>query len=680
MKTKLVLTLFIIFALFLTGSSRGAAQGDVSSAALGTAITYQGRLADGGAAANTTYDFRFTLYNAEVGGAQVGSLVTVGDVPVSDGYFTVQLDFGAGAFGNAARWLEVAVHPGASTGAYTVLSPRQQLTPAPSALYAPTAGSVPWSGLTGVPAGFADGVDNIGTAGTGLDLSGGQFSLNAAYRLPQGCSSNQVPKWNGSTWFCAADNNTTNCWSLTGNTGTNPATNYLGTSNNTAFELRVNATRVLRLEIASGTFGSAPNLIGGYSANWITNGVLGATLFGGGNDSFLGSLPNRVTDIYGTVSGGYSNQAGDNASTVVNAAFATVGGGDGNTASGSYATIGGGDRNTASGENTTVCGGMGNEATDDRATIGGGSGNTASSIAVVGGGVANTAASGATVGGGYWNAANGNDSTIAGGSGNTAGGRGATIGGGGEYLSSGNIAGGDYATIPGGAYNIANGNYSFAAGERAVASQDGTFVWADTTPVNYHPFSYITPGGGTNSFNVRAVGGVYLATAVGTFGVPMAGMYLSAGGSGWNAYSDPATKMNFRTVNSLELLERLANIPISSWSYKSQDASIRHIGPMAQDFNNAFGVGEADKSGDKKYINSIDADGVALAAIQGLYQLNQEQAAEIQSLKAQLSRMETSGTPHSTSSMPLIWVVVALLVIAQGGMFLALRRKMGGRL
>jgi hypothetical protein len=188
------------------------------------------------------------------------------------------------------------------------------------------------------------------------------------------------------------------------------------------------------------------------------------------------------------------------------------------------------------------------------------------------------------------------------------------------------------------------------------------------------------PQGITDSFNVRATGGVYLVTGVNSStGVPTTGMFLSGGGSGWNVYSDRSFKMNFQTVNSLNLLERLAAIPISSWNYKTQAASVRHIGPMAQDFNGAFGLGEADKAGEKKYINSIDADGVALAAIQGLYQLNQKQAAEIKSLKVQLSRLEKSGSPQTTSSLPIIWVVVGLLGLSQVGIFLALRRRMGGR-
>src|SRR5262245_61089616 len=99
---------------------------------LGTAFTYQGRLTDAGGAANGIYDLQFTLFSAETEGAQVGPIVTAEDVAVTDGLFTVPLDFGAAAFAGSARWLEVAVRPGAG-GPFTVLVPRQALTAAPNA-------------------------------------------------------------------------------------------------------------------------------------------------------------------------------------------------------------------------------------------------------------------------------------------------------------------------------------------------------------------------------------------------------------------------------------------------------------------------------------------------------------------------------------------------------------------
>jgi Tfp pilus assembly protein FimV len=83
-------------------------------------------------------------------------------------------------------------------------------------------------------------------------------------------------------------------------------------------------------------------------------------------------------------------------------------------------------------------------------------------------------------------------------------------------------------------------------------------------------------------------------------------------------------------------LARLAQVPISTWNYRAEDASIRHIGPTAQDFHAAFGLGYNDTS-----ISTVDADGVALAAAQGLYDLSQEQAARIQQLEAENTDLQT---------------------------------------
>lgn len=111
-----------------------------SAQPLGTAFTYQGRLNDGGGPADGTYDLRFILFDAGVGGTQQGPAVTRDDVTVTGGLFTVSLDFGA-VFSGSKRWLEVGVRPGASTGTYAVLNPRQELTPSPGALFAATANS-----------------------------------------------------------------------------------------------------------------------------------------------------------------------------------------------------------------------------------------------------------------------------------------------------------------------------------------------------------------------------------------------------------------------------------------------------------------------------------------------------------------------------------------------------------
>jgi len=105
------------------------------AASMGTAFTYQGRLTDdAGDPIDELCDLRFILYNAELGGSQIGPIVTVDDAAITAGYFTVPLDFGS-VFDGTALWLEVAVQCTGDPG-YTILAPRQALTAAPYALNA----------------------------------------------------------------------------------------------------------------------------------------------------------------------------------------------------------------------------------------------------------------------------------------------------------------------------------------------------------------------------------------------------------------------------------------------------------------------------------------------------------------------------------------------------------------
>src|SRR6187455_1216987 len=108
---------------------------------LGTGFTYQGRLQDGASPAEGPHDLRCALFDAASGGAQIGATLTLEDVPVSGGLFAAVLDFGATPFAGDARWLEVAVRPGASTGPFTTVGPRQQLRPSPHALFST---ATPW--------------------------------------------------------------------------------------------------------------------------------------------------------------------------------------------------------------------------------------------------------------------------------------------------------------------------------------------------------------------------------------------------------------------------------------------------------------------------------------------------------------------------------------------------------
>ena len=240
-------------------------------------------------------------------------------------------------------------------------------------------------------------------------------------------------------------------WQLGGNAGTDPATDFLGTTDDAPLEVRVDKARVLRLEPA--TIDEGPNLIAGWSQNGVGEGVAGATIAGGGDPDGGGTArPNRVEADYGT-----------------------IGGGKGNTAAGSGATVGGGDRNAATGSQATVSGGLLNAA----------------------------AGLHTAVGGGIDNAAQARNSTVAGGSNNEASGLSSTVGGG--LL---NVASGVRATVPGGQGNHARGDFSFAAGFNARAAAEGSFVWSD----NALPAADSLVTTAPHQFLIRATGGVGLGT------------------------------------------------------------------------------------------------------------------------------------------------------------------------
>jgi hypothetical protein len=354
-------------------------------------------------------------------------------------------------------------------------------------------------------------------------------------------------------------------WKLGGNAGTTPGSDFIGTSDNTALELKVNGQRALRIEP-----GASPNLIGGSAANTVAPGIVGATIGGGG-------------------SGGFGNAA--------NGDYSAVAGGQLNTASGPYSTVAGGYLNSASG----------------------------AGVSAVAGGELNAASgTGSAVAGGFNNSASGIDSAVAGGSNNTASGGGSAVAGGG-----GNTASGTGSAVAGGGGNTASGNYSFAAGRQAKATQGGSFVWGDMTSSDL-----TSPA--ANSFTVRASGGIWLGTnsspaiTAGHFIDTSTLGYLSTAGV-WTDNSDRTLKHDFRPLDRSSVLEKIARMPITSWSYKAEEPSIRHIGPMAQDFYSAFGLGL-----DDKHIGTIDEGGVALAAIQGLYQLNKALRRANRTLEVQL--------------------------------------------
>ena len=157
------------------------------------------------------------------------------------------------------------------------------------------------------------------------------------------------------------------------------------------------------------------------------------------------------------------------------------------------------------------------------------------------------------------------------------------------------------------------------------------------------------------------------------------GAYVSSGGV-WINVSDRNLKENFRAIDGKSLLEKVASLPISEWNYKAENNRVKHIGPVAQDFYAAFNLGE-----DDKHISTVDASGVALAAIQSLDQQVKEQDSRIVALQQQnailqqqnaaldtrLAALErSSGAPIGPAAGSLSgWNLVALAVAA--GMLVA---------
>ena len=305
------------------------------------------------------------------------------------------------------------------------------------------------------------------------------------------------------------------------------------------------------------------------------------------------------------------------------------------------AAVAGGERNIAFASHGFVGAGYKNTV-DFFATVGGGYYNTAEYLCTIGGGSLSRATGDvATIGGGYRNIATGTLTTIGGGALNLALLSYASVGGGRMNEASGlgartgggalNSATGDYATIAGGERNRAGGSYSFAAGRRARAAHRGAFVWGDSVDGD-------KPSSSDDEFNVYASGGARIfSNSAATTGV-----LLAPGGGSWSSVSDREAKENIELVDAEDVLARLASVPIATWNYRSQDDSVRHMGPMAQDFHAAFGLGLGGRT-----IDTVDPDGVALAAIQGLHardarferQLS-ERDAEIASLKRRVAQLE----------------------------------------
>ena len=271
------------------------------------------------------------------------------------------------------------------------------------------------------------------------------------------------------------------------------------------------------------------------------------------------------------------------------------------------ASIGGGGRpdqyNRVTSDYGTVAGGIGNVA-DNRSFVGGGTNNEASGInAVIAGGILNISTNFFSV--------------VSGGSSNSAS--------------------GEASMILGGIANSANENFSLAAGRRAVADHPGAFVWADCdvscdSTVTGAGFEFISTA--PNEFAARATGGVRFVTEIDGAGNPTAGVSLGSGDTSWGTISDLHRKKDFTSIDGSQILASLAELPITTWRYEWENSDVLHMGPMAQEFYEIFGLGR-----DEKVITTQEADGVLFAAVKALTLEIDEKNKEIEDLRVKYAEL-----------------------------------------
>lgn len=354
------------------------------------------------------------------------------------------------------------------------------------------------------------------------------------------------------------------------------------------------------------------NVVGGASGNGAPGLVTGVTISGGGGVNQSVSGPNIVSDHFGTIGGGWRN--------TVSGRFATLAGGSDNQVGGNTATIGGGSQNQTSGVAATIPGGLKNRAAGHSSFAAGYSAKAVHDGAFV------------------WNdrsITTGNDSLVS-----TAAN---------QFLirAQGGVGVGtaepdreltifDRDNNGDAVLNLKATNASLRELLIGVNQSTGGLISMQTNN------NLQLRTNGTARITIEAGGEVGIANTapdhplkVGTDTGNGNGAHVTTTGV-WTSASSRMFKEGFSEVDRSELLERLAVLPVTRWRYTGDDPS-SHIGPTAEDFRDAFGLGH-----DERYIATVDADGVALAAIQGLLERLVALENQVSVLQRELARRPRS--------------------------------------
>lgn len=587
----------------------------VNTFAQSSSFNYQGRLSDAGQGANGTYQFTFRLYDGAASGSQVGSTLIDVPVTVTNGIFSVDLDFGAAAFAGGDRFLDVSVRKAAGDP-LVALTPRQKVGSAPYATRASVANSA--DSFSGSLAGDVTGSQ----AGTVVNSVGGQSAANiaggvqAANNATSANTANTLVKRDaagkvvvgGVTFGDGTTLTTANVpVAVSGNSAVN-AINDAGTSAKInddrlagSFLKFVPGAEQLSVGDANGT---APMINlrggstccsgpGGHTPAWFKvfqNGSFVATgNLGIGAPPVTGKGYRTSWDSYkGAFRSGYADNEWDDA----NVGFFSWAGGSNSTAVGLYA-LAFGDTNQAESTSSIVFG----------------SGNQVKGAAGFSAGAGNRVCD--TYGVAFGNKAQSGGPLINGKC----------------DPDSFNINGLAAVAI---GYNVtADKDHSTAMGKFASNNGfAGTFVWSDGSATASADTFRNTAN---NEFAARATGGFRFRTNL----TGTTGCNLPAGSGVFNCTSSRLTKENFNPAT--DVLGKLRKIPVTSWNYISEGQQVRHLGPMAEDFFAQFNLGTGNTS-----IGVQDLAGVSIAAVKELDAQLQEKDAEIQRLQNEVKTLRTN--------------------------------------
>lgn len=572
---------FIQRALLRSAFVLGLSGAAVAQSPIDPVFTYQGMLLDGGSPATGLYDVQFCLFEQPGATNVLACMSVLDDVPVEDGLFATDLSFAPADLREGQRYLEVRLRAGDSNGGFTALSPRQALRPAPYALHA----------LNALP-GSVDADSIVAGAIAGEQLANG--AVQAQHLVDNAVTSGKI------------------------------AAGAVGSS-------EIDPAQVQRRVADACQEGYIRSIASNGSVEcgtpWQLGGNAGTTA-----TDFIGTTDARPLVFRVNNVPALRLQPHADVIDGVPVATSVIAGGAANVMAPS---VRGGT--IAGGGNTHLAPGLAkpNTVFGDYGTIGGGSGNITGLVDFP---------------------TSSTHGVVAGGHNNSARGRYAAVGG-------GDANGGDgyYASVSGGRENCAGGDYSWAGGYRAKIRRStfsttpdpgcagvpsggaegdrGTFAWSDA---NLSASQLVSTG--QNQFLVRAGGGVWFGTH-GAVSLPAArfintstGAYLSSGGA-WTNSSSRSLKTDFVPADPIAVLDKVLALPMQSWRYLAESGT-RHLGPVAEDFHAAFGLGDSDAA-----IGTVDADGVALTAIQGLNRkLEDENArlrADISALRDEFARLRS---------------------------------------